>query len=85
MPREMPVAVEEDSHPEPSEKGKLDYIPPAWPEPPDSKSMLLRLGLGTFVVLGLCVGTFGPASTGCAWRLPRPMLLGDYGLSTPWR
>lgn len=34
----------------------LDYSP-KWPEPPDTGAMLLRLGFGTVVTLGLCVGT----------------------------
>jgi flagellar biogenesis protein FliO len=56
MPRDIPL-VADKSHAEPTERGKLDYVPPAWPEAPDSKSMLLRLGLGTVIVLALCVGT----------------------------
>src|SRR5262245_45755091 len=40
-----------------TEKGGLVYTPPAWPEEPDPKAMLTRLGLGTVLVLGLCVGT----------------------------
>ena len=36
---------------------KLTYTPPAWPEPPNHGAMLLRLGLGTCLVLGLCAGT----------------------------
>ena len=34
----------------------LSYSP-QWPEPPNTGAMLLRLCLGTVVVLGLCVGT----------------------------
>ena len=30
---------------------------PNWPEPPDTTGMLLRLGFGTVVTIGLCVGT----------------------------
>jgi flagellar biogenesis protein FliO len=37
--------------------GTLAYSPPAWPEPPDYQSVFVRLGLGTVLVLGLCVGT----------------------------
>jgi flagellar biogenesis protein FliO len=35
----------------------LTYNPPALPEGPSARAMLLRLGLGTAVVLGLAVGT----------------------------
>jgi flagellar biogenesis protein FliO len=41
----------------PEQKGSLEYAPPAWPEPPDSRAMLTRLGVGTAVVLVLCVAT----------------------------
>src|SRR5262245_61035184 len=34
--------------------GNLTYTPPAWPEPPDLGSLVLRLAVGTVVVLGLC-------------------------------
>lgn len=37
--------------------GSLDYAPPTWPEAPDSRAMLTRLGVGTAVVLVLCVVT----------------------------
>jgi flagellar biogenesis protein FliO len=37
--------------------GNLAYTPPAWPEAPDPKAMLLRLAIGTGVVLLLCVVT----------------------------
>ncbi len=30
---------------------------PQWPEPPNTGAMLVRLCVGTFVVLGVCVGT----------------------------
>src|SRR5262249_7098333 len=40
-----------------AQPGKLIYTPPAWPDGPDPKAMLLRLAFGTVVVLGLCVGT----------------------------
>ena len=36
--------------------GSLVYSPPTWPEPPDLSSLILRLAVGTAVVLGLCVG-----------------------------
>ena len=35
----------------------MAYSPPPWPESPDPKALLARLGVGTVVVLGLCVGT----------------------------
>jgi flagellar biogenesis protein FliO len=38
-------------------KGSLDYVPPTWPEAPDARAMLTRLGVGTAVVLVLCVGS----------------------------
>jgi flagellar biogenesis protein FliO len=37
-------------------KSDFSYSP-NWPEPPDTGGMLLRLGLGTFVTLGLCVAS----------------------------
>jgi hypothetical protein len=36
-------------------EGMTDYQPPTWPEAPDPRTLLLRLGLGTVVVLVLCV------------------------------
>lgn len=30
---------------------------PNWPQPPDTSGLLMRLGFGTVVTLGLCVGT----------------------------
>lgn len=38
--------------------GKHAYTPPAWAEPPDPRIMLAQLGLGTLVMLGLCLGIF---------------------------
>lgn len=38
-------------------KSPLAYTPPSLPDAPSAKSMLTRLGLGTFLVLALCVGT----------------------------
>lgn len=35
----------------------LLYTPPAWPEAPSPGPMLARLGVGTVVVLALCVGS----------------------------
>lgn len=40
-----------------AKKESLDYVPPTWPEAPDPRAMLTRLGVGTAVVLALCVGT----------------------------
>ena len=37
-------------------KSELTYSP-QWPAPPDTGAMLLRLVIGTVVVLGLCVGS----------------------------
>ncbi len=47
-PLPEPSAVPTDS---------LAYTPPTWPEAPDPRGMLLRLGLGTAFVLVLCVAT----------------------------
>ncbi len=53
------------------QKGSLDYTPPTWPEAPDSRAMLTRLGVGTAVVLVLCVAML---IIGRRWlrRLPGP-------------
>jgi flagellar biogenesis protein FliO len=40
-----------------SPSGTLSYTPPSWPEGPNHQAMLLRLVLGTAIVLGLCAGT----------------------------
>jgi flagellar biogenesis protein FliO len=40
-----------------AQKNSLDYVPPTWPEAPDAGAMLTRLGVGTAVVLALCVGS----------------------------
>lgn len=40
-----------------STSSELQYAPPAWPEPPSVKGLLVRLALGTVVVLGLSVAT----------------------------
>jgi hypothetical protein len=48
----VPAAIVAEDH-----KGSLEYAPPSWPEPPDPRVMLTRLGLGTAVVLALCAGT----------------------------
>lgn len=39
-----------------SNDDRLTYSP-HWPEPPNTGAMLMRLGVGTVVVLGLCVGS----------------------------
>jgi flagellar biogenesis protein FliO len=44
-----------------AKKEDLAYSPPPWPEAPDPKALLTRLGIGTVVVLGLCVGTLWAA------------------------
>ena len=38
-----------------SDEDEISYSP-QWPEPPNTGAMLLRLCIGTVVVLGLCVG-----------------------------
>ena len=38
-------------------KSDWTYVPPAWPEPPNHRTVFLRLGLGTVSVLALCAGT----------------------------
>jgi flagellar biogenesis protein FliO len=45
----------------PAKKDELAYNPPPWPEAPDPKALLERLGVGTVVVLGLCVGALWAA------------------------
>lgn len=40
-----------------AKSGGLSYAPPAWPEAPSNRELLIRLGVGTAVVLGLCVVT----------------------------
>ncbi len=39
------------------EAGEDSTYSPNWPEPPNTAGMLLRLGFGTVITLGLCVGT----------------------------
>ena len=46
-------AVKTDS----KDKSNLEYTAPPLPEPPNFQAMMVRLGAGTIVVLGLCVGT----------------------------
>lgn len=50
-PPPSPPAQAEES------KGPFAYSPPAWPEEPNPRGMLLRLVAGTAVVLALCAGT----------------------------
>lgn len=42
---------------EAKDKGSLEYAAPALPEAPSASAMLARLGVGTVLVLGLCVAT----------------------------
>jgi flagellar biogenesis protein FliO len=44
------------AEPKETKDAELTYSP-QWPEPPNTGAMLLRLCVGTFVVLGLCVGS----------------------------
>ncbi|MFO0966554.1 MAG: flagellar biosynthetic protein FliO [Gemmataceae bacterium] len=37
--------------------GAWSYAPPSWPEQPNTGAMFLRLGIGTVVVLAMCVAT----------------------------
>lgn len=53
----QPNTQAETKSPLPATKGPLAYKPPDWPEAPSHQGMFLRLGLGTILVLGLCVGT----------------------------
>lgn len=54
----VPAQIPGKASKEPKEtKEPLAYTPPQWPEAPDPKAMLLRLGLGTAFVLALCVGS----------------------------
>jgi len=56
LPADSPVS--QPSIPSESDKKpELTYVPPAWPEAPDPKAMIMRLVLGTAIVLGLCAGT----------------------------
>ena len=43
--------------PQSAEEGSLAYTPPSLPQAPSARSMLLRLALGTAIVLSLCAGT----------------------------
>lgn len=50
------VAVNEGRNEAASGASDLSYSP-QWPEPPNTGALLLRVFVGTVVVLGLCVGT----------------------------
>jgi flagellar biogenesis protein FliO len=50
-PPETPPAQAQDN------KDPFAYSPPSWPEEPNPRGMLLRLVVGTAVVLTLCAGT----------------------------
>jgi flagellar biogenesis protein FliO len=61
-PLQIPAPLANKAAPEkkqPSAAGADDlaYTPPAWPDAPDARAMLVRLVVGTLLVLGLCVGT----------------------------
>lgn len=69
-------------------EGSLDYQPPAWPEPPDPRTLLIRLAIGTVVVLVLCVvvlrfckgwltGTARPRPTDSAFQVVDTLALGN--------
>jgi flagellar biogenesis protein FliO len=59
LPAAPPVAAQGSATQ--TKKEELTYSPPPWPESPDPKALLMRLGVGTVVVLGLCVGTLWAA------------------------
>jgi len=56
MPAEM-VLEKSAAKVEVKEKGSLEYTAPSLPDAPNSQAMLVRLGMGTALVLGLCVFT----------------------------
>jgi flagellar biogenesis protein FliO len=35
----------------------MKYVPPSWPQGPDAETMLLRVGVGTALVVSLCLAT----------------------------
>src|SRR5262245_33448560 len=60
VPQMLPTDAAVSAPPSSAESAKkpeLAYTPPAWPEAPDSKAMIIRLVLGTAIVLGLCAAT----------------------------
>lgn len=54
----------------PAIDASLAYEPPAWPEVPSLSGLLWRLGLGTGLVLALCLGTLW---TGQRWLRRSPL------------
>jgi hypothetical protein len=59
LPQLMPGDTVKQSEPakEAKDKKSLDYAAPMLPEAPSPTQMLIRLGVGTSIVLGLCVAT----------------------------
>lgn len=60
LPQMMPgetVVPAKSSRTETKDKSNLDYTAPSVPEAPNFQGMIVRLGIGTTVVLGLCVAT----------------------------
>ncbi len=55
-PREAIALADTTATPADDRNSELTYQP-QWPAPPDTGAMLLRLVIGTVVVLALCVGT----------------------------
>jgi flagellar biogenesis protein FliO len=49
------IPVEKQEKASASKSDDLAYVPPEWPEPPDTAGMMTRLMLGTIAVLGLCL------------------------------
>ncbi len=76
-PAEAPAAPSKD---ESKGKGDLRYTPPTWPEPPSYGAMFLRLGLGTTLVLGLCVATLWGGKRWLAKLAPAPRTTGEMKL-----
>ncbi len=87
FPAEPPPA-KSDLPLEKNAQKQLQYTPMPWPDPPDTRRMFLKLGLGTIIVLGLCVaalwfghrwlgqGTVRPAGAG-QLRLLETLALGQ--------
>ena len=60
LPQMMPgetVVPPKSSRSETKDKSNLEYNAPSMPETPNFQGMIVRLGIGTTVVLGLCVAT----------------------------
>jgi flagellar biogenesis protein FliO len=72
LPQLMPGETVNSSEPpkaEAKDKKSLEYVAPTLPEAPSPTQMLIRLGVGTSIVLGLCVATlFGIRR----WLYPTP-------------